>query len=147
MPRAPLVRVLLVDHAYRVLLLHLADGPRTWWAPPGVVAGRREPAAGAALRALREECGIDRGVRVGPCVWVRPARPLRRAERTHVAWLDDPAAPSAEAPHATAARLGERWWTLDELARAEETFAPRALPALAPVVVRGEYGPAPVEVR
>jgi hypothetical protein len=116
-------RVVVVDHAYRVLLLHVTDPRRpargTWWEVP-----------------LRDEAG---DVRLGPCVW------LRRRERFHVAWLDDPAAPRAEVP-ARAALLGERWWTLDELAGSDETFDPPALPVLAPAVVRGEYAAPPVDL-
>jgi hypothetical protein len=122
--RRPVTRVVVVDHAYRVLLLHVTDPARprrgTWWEVP-----------------LRDEAGD--GVRLGPCVWVR------RRERFHVAWLDDPAAPRARvAPRE--ALLGERWWTLDELAGSDETFDPAAFPALVPAVVRGEYGAAPADL-
>jgi ADP-ribose pyrophosphatase YjhB (NUDIX family) len=135
--RRPVVRVFLVDHAYRVLLLHVADPPRpgSWWQLPGGTPRRRESAPDACLRLLREETGIDRGVRAGPCVWER-AR-----ERTYVAWLDEPGAPRADAvPAAVGTRLGERWWTLDELTATTERLEPPRLPALAPAIVRGEYG-------
>jgi ADP-ribose pyrophosphatase YjhB (NUDIX family) len=141
--RRTLAAAFLVDHAYRVLLLHLHDPDRpdlgTWWALPSDAVRRREPPPDAARRALREETGLDAGVRVGPCVWVRGR------ERTYVAWLDDPTAPRSELAGESPARLGERWWTLDELAASGETFRPPRLPALAPAVVRGEYGPAPVD--
>ena len=138
------LRALVVDHAYRLLLLRVTDGTRTWWEPPGGEAIGREDAAAAVPRVLREETGLT--ARVGPCVWVRP-RPglLARPERFHVAWLDDPSAPRAE--HVARARvLAERWWTLDELAASAEAFVPARLPALAPAVVRGEYGAEPVPV-
>lgn len=121
-------RVILVDHAYRVLLEHVTDpaAPRlgTWWQLPDAAATRVP------------------GVRLGPCVWV--AGTSRRRERIHVAWLDDPAAPRAQA--VSAASLGDRWWTLDELAHSDERFVPARLPLLMPAVVRGEYGAAPVPV-
>jgi ADP-ribose pyrophosphatase YjhB (NUDIX family) len=139
--RRPSLRVVLVDHAYRVLLLHVTDGATTWWEPPGDVAHRGEDATATLLRVLREDTRVERGVRVGPCVWVSAGR---RPERCHVAWLDDPNAPGADAAPITATTLGARWWTLDELAETGETFRPDRLPALAPAVVRGEYGTEPV---
>jgi hypothetical protein len=112
------VRVLLVDHAYRLLLDHVHDpddpARGTWWELP----------------PLAEVIGD--GVRVGPCVWRGGDVEYR------VAWLDDPAAPHAQ-PVGLPARLGERWWTLDEIAASAETFDPPVLPALAPAVVRGDY--------
>lgn len=119
--RRPVVRAVLVDHAYRVLLLHVTDGRSTWWEPP-----------------LADDVAAWHGVRTGPCVWTS-AR-----ERFHLAWLDDPNAPGA-AP-VTATTLGAHWWTLDELAESAETFRPASLPALAPAVVRGEYGTEPVRL-
>jgi 8-oxo-dGTP pyrophosphatase MutT (NUDIX family) len=154
--RRTAARVIVVDHAYRVLLLHVADPARpergAWWELPGGGLKRGETSAAAALRELREETGIERGVRIGPCVWTReldlPFTPLRQVERIHVAWLDDPTAPRSELAMDVTERaglLGERWWTLDELAASDEVFYPRRLPALMPAVVRGEYGPDPVD--
>ena len=137
----PVVRAVLVDHAYRVLLLHVTDGSSTWWEAPGDVAARGEDASATVLRVLRDDAAVASGVRAGPCVWTARGR---RAEHWHVAWLDDPNAPGA-AP-VTATTLGARWWTLDELAESRAAFRPVRLPALAPVVVRGEYGPEPVPV-
>jgi hypothetical protein len=121
----PRVRTLLVDHAYRLLLVHVTDGRTSWWEAP-----------------LREDTGLT--ARVGPCVWERRAR-WRRTERFHVAWLDDPHAPRARVAERERV-LGERWWTLDELAHSTERFDPARLPALAPAVVRGEYGATPLDV-
>jgi 8-oxo-dGTP pyrophosphatase MutT (NUDIX family) len=135
-------RALVVDHAYRLLLLHVTDGAASWWEPPGGEAAAREPSEAAALRVLRAETGLT--ARVGPCVWVRErGRVVRGVERFHVAWLDDPHAPRAQAAERDRV-VGERWWTLDELASSAERFDPDRLPALAPAVVRGEYGPEPV---
>ena len=124
-------RAVVVDHAYRVLLLHVTDGVTSWWEPPA------EP--------LREEAGLT--ARTGPCVWVRERRRglLRVTERYVVAWLDDPSAPRAEVAERQRV-LGERWWTLDELASSDEAFDPPSLPGLAPAVVRGEYAAEPVRV-
>jgi 8-oxo-dGTP pyrophosphatase MutT (NUDIX family) len=154
--RRTAARVILVDHAYRVLLLHVHDPLRphrgTWWELPGGGLRHGEDSAAAALRELREETGYGSGVRIGPCVWLRevdlPHTPLRQRERIHVAWLDDPAAPRAETSMdavESGGMLGERWWTLDELAHTAETIYPVRLPALVPAVVRGEYGPEPFD--
>lgn len=141
--RRPALRVVVVDHVYRVLLLHVTDGTRTWWEPPGGVPERREDASATLLRVLREDTGLERCVRVGPCVWVVPGK---REERFHVAWLDDPAAPGADPTAVTETTPDARWWTLDELAESPESFRPERLPALAPVVARGEYGADPVRL-
>jgi 8-oxo-dGTP pyrophosphatase MutT (NUDIX family) len=128
--RRAVARALVVDHAYRLLLLHVTDGARYWWEPPGGRARWREDSAAAAARALREETGLV--ARVGPCV------AERGGERFHVAWLDDPLAPRADVAERSQV-LGERWWTLDELAASGERFEPAWLPELAPAVVRGDY--------
>ena len=142
MLRRVAARAVVVDHAYRLLLLHVTDGSATWWEPPGGPALPREASAVAALRVLREETGLT--ARAGPCVWVRERGGLvRHVERFHVAWVDDPAAPRARVAERERV-LGERWWTLDELARSADAFDPVALPALAPAVVRGEFGAAPL---
>lgn len=131
MLRRAATRAVVVDHAYRVLLLHVTDGVTSWWEPPA------EP--------LRDEVGLT--ARAGPCVWVRERRRglVRSVERYHVCWLDDPAAPRAQVAERQRV-LGERWWTLDELASADERFDPPDLPVLAPAVVRGEYAAEPVRV-
>ena len=137
--RRPVVRALLVDHAYRLLLLHVTDGRTDWWEAPGDTLARGEDAAAAVLRVLRDDAAVAGGVRPGPWVWTLAEG--RRETRWHVAWLDDPNAPGA-AP-LTRTTLGARWWTLDELAESREAFRPARLPALAPAVVRGEYGATP----
>lgn len=124
--RRTTTRAVVVDHAYRVLLLHVTDGTRSWWEPP-------------TLDALRDDLGL--AVRTGPCVWVRQRR--RHTERFTVGWLDDPSAPRAQVTDRSRV-LGEHWWTLDELATSPEPFDPEALPVLVPPVVRGEYGAEPV---
>ena len=137
-------RAVVVDHAYRLLLLRVTDGATTWWEPPGGDPVPREDPATAVARVLREETGLT--ARVGPCVWERRSGGLvRRVERYHVAWLDDPAAPRALVPERRDV-LAERWWTLDELAATAERLDPARLPALAPAVVRGEYGGVPVRL-
>jgi hypothetical protein len=118
--------MVVVDHAYRVLLLHVTDGTTSWWEPP----------------ALPDDTGLR--PRVGPCVWVRERGGLvKRVERFHVGWLDDPAAPRAQVTERDRV-LGEHWWTLDELVESADRFDPPQLPALAPAVVRGEYGRVPL---
>ena len=138
------VRAVVVDHTYRVLLLHVTDGAASWWEPPGGPPEPREQDTDAVARLLRAETGLL--ARVGPCVWERRSgRLVHRVERYHVAWVDDPAAPRARVAERERV-LGERWWTLDELAAAEDRFDPDRLPALAPDVVRGDYEAVPVRL-
>ena len=70
-------RVVLLDRADRVLLLHAVDpyDPRkgAWWELPGGGMEGSEPSGVAAARELYEETGLA-GVDMGPCVWRHRAR-------------------------------------------------------------------------
>ena len=127
------VRGLVVDPAWRTLLVHF-DFPPYPWAPPG---GGKDPgeADGPALRReLAEELGLD-DFRVGPLLWEREheydASLQHRGQRERVYLVRvEPFEPSPRVD-LSAEHVGDmRWWTLDELETSTEIFGPRRLPAL-----------------
>ena len=72
--RRPAARVVLLDQANRVFLMHGSDPMRpekgTWWEIPGGGIEPGETSQEAAARELYEECGF-RDVKVGPCIWTQ----------------------------------------------------------------------------
>jgi len=139
-------RVLLVDADDRLLLLR-AHGPaepdRRWWELPGGGLHPGETTAQACRRELAEETGIELELdEVGPCVWVRQARfrsrgrHYHRREWVHLARLPETGARARERTCRTANEkltlLGERWWSVGELAAATGDPWPRRLGCLLP---------------
>ena len=72
--RRPAARVVLLDEAKRIFLMHGSDPMRpekgTWWEIPGGGIEPGETSQEAAARELYEECGF-RDVKVGPCIWTQ----------------------------------------------------------------------------
>ena len=147
--RRKAARVVLLDPAGRVLLLHASDpadpAKGDWWEIPGGGVDRGESVEDAAPRELAEETGVV-GARLGPCVYRYDAQftfggwHFDSDSHVFVAWLDDPSAPRVatklEALEA-AAFDDERWWTVDEVvaaARAGGKFFPERLPELLTVL-------------
>jgi TDG/mug DNA glycosylase family protein len=135
----PAVRALLLDRRDRVFLHRfvLPNDPGVWITPGGALEpGEHE--ADALRRELHEELRV-RDVELGPWIWershvwywparaeifdtrerfalvrVRDARTVRPTEHDSLF-----AGPGAREEH--------RWWTLEEIAKSEDDFAPRAL--------------------
>lgn len=133
-------RVLLVDHAERVLLFRGGDPARpevTFWFTPGGGVEPGESLESCAVRELQEETGLNDAV-LGPLVWHREARfffegqavvndevfYLVRCEPFEI----DTAGFTEPERRAT---VESRWWEVAALpaaADAGELFAPADLP-------------------
>lgn len=145
-------RVLLLDPAERVLLIHAHDPDEPthhWWELPGGGLDPDEPAAEAARRELTEETGILPD-ELGPLLWVRDTRfryrgrNHRRREAVYLAYtnIDRPCLRPRHTPNEKAGMLGHHWWTQPELAACPDKLLPPALPhLLADLLTRRWHGP------
>jgi 8-oxo-dGTP pyrophosphatase MutT (NUDIX family) len=127
------VRGLVVDPAWRTLLVRF-DFPPFAWTPPGGGKDRGEADEPALRRELAEELGLD-DFELGPVLWEREHEfgashaHCGQRERAYLVRV----APFEPAPRVdlSAEHVGElRWWTLDEIEASTEIFGPRALPGL-----------------
>jgi 8-oxo-dGTP pyrophosphatase MutT (NUDIX family) len=138
----------VLDPAGRLLLLDCVDPGRPevrWWELPGGGVEPGEDEVDALVRELLEETGlvVDRST-VGPVLWTQEStfefRGTRHWSRCHgrvVRTTPDAFSPLALTDDEQGSILGQRWWTLEELAGSDERFFPRELPALVPQVLAG----------
>jgi ADP-ribose pyrophosphatase YjhB (NUDIX family) len=131
-------RAVIVDPAWRILLVRFEFPDRLLWACPGGGVEPGESHEDALMRELREEVGLDLA-EMGPCVWTRThvipfidGRWDGQVERFYLVRAE----PFEPAPLLTVEELraefvtGIRWWTGEELASSEAIHAPRRLPEL-----------------
>ena len=151
--------MIVLDEDDRILLIRANDGEfrgsgiPVWLTPGGGLEGT-ETFEEAAFRELREEVGVETA-ELGACVWTRrlpyalsDGIPREKHERYFVCRVPhfEVGAVSPELLELEAVG-GFRWWSVDEIvAAADEVFVPRALGALLPAVVRGEYPAVPIAV-
>jgi 8-oxo-dGTP pyrophosphatase MutT (NUDIX family) len=134
-------RVLVVDAAGRVLLLHGFDPrepDRPYWFTVGGGAEPQESLAEAAVRELREETGlVAEPADLGDPVWHEVAEfsfdgTGYRQEQDFFLFRVDSAEISVDGlDHEEAAIIdAHRWWTAAELDETTESYYPLELPRL-----------------
>lgn len=146
-------RAVVVDPDDRIVLVRFEFPAKRVWALPGGGLEPGETHEAALRRELVEELGLLEPD-IGRCVW----------QRLHViTFLDGKWDGQRERhflvrvpvfeprPRLSWEQLNSeymfeiRWWTLDQLERSEETFAPARLPALVRDLVTNGPPPAPID--
>jgi 8-oxo-dGTP pyrophosphatase MutT (NUDIX family) len=145
-------RLVLLDAAGRVLLLHVQDlsNPQfgTAWELPGGGIEAGETFSQAAVRELREETGIEiRAEYIEAPRWRRQIEYIYRGACRHQRELvalvrmsesslsvDDSLRVGTEKEDV----LGARWWSMHQIMTSTERFYPRSLRTLLPRFLAGE---------
>jgi TDG/mug DNA glycosylase family protein len=154
----PAARAILLDRRDRVFLHRFVvpGDPGVWITPGGALEGD-ESLEDALHRELAEELQLT-GVELGPWVWTRrhvwfwPAHGRIYDTReqfalVRVADVRTVKPTSHDSLFAgPGAREEHRWWTIDELERSEDEFAPRALAALLRELIAHGAPKTPVDV-
>jgi ADP-ribose pyrophosphatase YjhB (NUDIX family) len=148
-------RALIVDAEDRVLLFRAElRGRQPWWFAPGGALDAGETYAAAVVREVMEETGlaIDITTLSSP-VWLRDVAFLwegvmeRHVERYFVIRVDSHHVDTTGLEPSEAAMIrAHRWWTLDEIIKSDEAFAPADLWARLAPLLRGELPETPVVV-
>ena len=133
------VRAVLLTQDGLILLMKIQE-PITgnlFWITPGGATEKQETAEEGLQRELMEETGIER-FQIGPFIWTREHHftwngvEVFQKESYYLVQTDhfEPKMDELAAPGEWSAFRGFRWWSLEELKKSDETFAPRRLPTL-----------------
>ncbi|AUS77283.1 NUDIX domain-containing protein [Actinoalloteichus sp. AHMU CJ021] len=147
-------RVLLLDPADRVLLIHALDPAEPdhhWWELPGGGLDDGEDLRDAARREAAEETGIMLPT-LGRELWVRESRfrykgrDHHRIEHVFLGRTQGNAPQVAPRPteNEKAGLIGRRWWPADELRQCRDKLLPAELPTLLDDLLSGRFSTAPL---
>jgi ADP-ribose pyrophosphatase YjhB (NUDIX family) len=147
-------RVLLLDTADRVLLIHALDPDdpsRRWWELPGGGMDEGEDLTTTARRELAEETGITLA-ELGRQLWVRESRFRYRGRDhhriDHVFLARTPSTvrhvPLRPTENEKAGLIERRWWSTAELRRCPHPILPHNLPDLLDDLLAGCFSDGPL---
>lgn len=138
----PAARVVMVNETHQVLYLQAREGAarRTFWVMPGGGLKAGETFEQAAVREVYEETGLS--ISLDACLWTR--RHVfewlgKRQDQFEVFFLARVHGLMSLGTRPDSYIEGHRWWSLPELERSAEVFAPRRIAQLVAPVLRGEY--------
>ena len=155
--RRPAARVVLLDKANRVFLMHGSDPMRpekgTWWEIPGGGIEPGETSQEAAARELYEECGF-RDVKVGPCIWTQYVEfdfamyHFKSDESIHIALTSESSEWNPQGLEALEAAAFEdaQWWSIDDLVAAKVQTLPNRLLEFLPDIIAGNIPAEPIDI-
>ena len=151
------MRAIVIDRQGRTLLFRAfgdAARSRSFWITPGGGVAEGESDGEALRRELAEECGL-REFEIGPLVWVREVtfpmpdtgKLLHQQERFYLVRVEDHEVDVTGWDDFERQFMAEpRWWTLEELDRSREDFAPSGLAGHLANLLRGNIPAQPLDV-
>ncbi|KAA2252361.1 NUDIX domain-containing protein [Solihabitans fulvus] len=149
-------RVLLLDPADRVLLIHARDPQdlsHHWWELPGGGLDEGETLHDAARREVAEESGIV-VTDLGRELWVRESRfhyqgrDHHRIDHVFLGRTSDtaPQVPLKPTENEKAGLIERRWWTAAELRQCQDKLLPATLPDLLDDLLAGHLADTPLSL-